>query len=118
MARSVAGIKAAGGATRTRSRDRRRSAGRRARSIAAKLKLRGEQQRDQAVPAVLGELADRRHVLEARVGHDRVEAAEAPERLRDGAPVRITEGVDGQKVTPAEAPAGTEQKRGRRRQQP
>jgi len=40
-------VKAAGGAPRTRSRDRRRSAGRRARSIAAKLKLRGEQQRDQ-----------------------------------------------------------------------
>jgi IS5 family transposase len=60
MARSVAGIKAAGGATRTRSRDRRRSAGRRARSIAAKLKLRGEEQRDQAQSAVrriTGELA-------------------------------------------------------------
>jgi IS5 family transposase len=60
MARSMAGIKAAGGATRTRSRDRRRSAGRRARSIAAKLKLRGEQQRDQAQAAVrriTGELA-------------------------------------------------------------
>ncbi len=60
MARSVARIKAAGGATRTRSRDRRRSAGRRARSIAAKLKLRGEQQRNQAQAAVrriTGELA-------------------------------------------------------------
>jgi transposase, IS5 family len=60
MARSVARIKAAGGATRTRSRDRRRSAGRRARSIAAKLKFRGEQQRDQAQAAVrriTGELA-------------------------------------------------------------
>jgi IS5 family transposase len=61
MARSVAGIKAAGGATRTRSQDRRRSAGRRARSIAAKLKLRGEQQRDHAQAAVrriTGELAE------------------------------------------------------------
>ncbi len=60
MARAVARIKAAGGATRTASRDRRRSAGRRARSIAAKLKLRGEQQRDQAQTAVrriTGELA-------------------------------------------------------------
>ncbi|CAN5693568.1 ISNCY family transposase [soil metagenome] len=60
MARSVARIKAAGGATRTASRDRRRSAGRRARSIAAKLKLRGEQQRDAAQAAVrriTGELA-------------------------------------------------------------
>src|SRR3954451_6118048 len=60
MARTVARIKAAGGGTRTRSRDRRRSAGRRARSIAAKLKLRGEQQRDHAQAAVrriTGELA-------------------------------------------------------------
>jgi IS5 family transposase len=60
MARAVARIKAGGGATRTRARDRRRSAGRRARSIAAKLRLRGEQQRDQAQTAVrriTGELA-------------------------------------------------------------
>jgi IS5 family transposase len=60
MARTVARIKAAGGARRTPSRDRRRSAGRRARSIAAKLKLRGEQQRDAAQAAVrriTGELA-------------------------------------------------------------
>jgi transposase, IS5 family len=60
MARSVAGIKAAGGATRTASPDRRRSGRRRARSIAAKLKLRGEQQRDQAqavVRRITGELA-------------------------------------------------------------
>ncbi len=60
MARTVARIKAAGGATGTRARDRRRSAGRRARSIASKLKLRGEQQRDQAQTAVrriTGELA-------------------------------------------------------------
>jgi IS5 family transposase len=60
IARTVVRIKAAGGATRTRARDRRRSAGRRARSIAAKLKLRGQQQRDQAQAAVrriTGELA-------------------------------------------------------------
>jgi IS5 family transposase len=60
MARTVERIKAAGGATRTRSRDRRRSAGRRDRSIAAKLRLRGEQHRDQAQAAVrriTGELA-------------------------------------------------------------
>lgn len=52
MARTVARIKDAGGATRTLARDRRRSAGRAARSIAAKLKLRGQQQRDQAQAAV------------------------------------------------------------------
>jgi transposase, IS5 family len=60
MARTVERIKAAGGATRTRSRDRRRSAGRRARAIASKLRLRGEQQREQAQAAVrriTGELA-------------------------------------------------------------
>ena len=68
MARTVVRIKAAGGATRTRSRDRRRSAGRRARSIAAKLKLRGEQQRDAAQAAVrriTGELAA---ITEAAMG--------------------------------------------------
>jgi IS5 family transposase len=68
MARSVARIKAAGGATRTASRDRRRSAGRRARSIAAKLKLRGELQRDRAQAAVrriTGELAG---IAEAAMG--------------------------------------------------
>jgi IS5 family transposase len=60
MACTVERIKAAGGAKRTRARDRRRSAGRRARSIAAKLRLRGQQQRDQAQAAVrriTGELA-------------------------------------------------------------
>jgi transposase, IS5 family len=68
MARTVTRIKAAGGATRTRSQDRRRSAGRRARSIAAKLKLRGEQQRDAAQAAVrriTGELAG---IAEAAMG--------------------------------------------------
>ena len=61
MARSVARIKTLGGATRTPVRDRRRSAGRRARSIASKLRLRGAQQRDEAQAAVrriTGELAD------------------------------------------------------------
>jgi IS5 family transposase len=61
MARSVARIKAAGGARRTHARDRRRSAGRRARSIASKLRLRNQQHRDEAQAAVrriTGELAD------------------------------------------------------------
>ena len=61
IARTVKRIKAAGGATRTRSRDRRRSAGRRARAIAGKLKLRGAQQKDEAqatVRRITGELAD------------------------------------------------------------
>jgi IS5 family transposase len=60
IARTVERIKADGGAVRTRSRDRRRAAGRRARSIAGKLKLRGAQQRDEAqatVARITGELA-------------------------------------------------------------
>ncbi len=61
IARTVERVKAAGGATRTRSRDRRRAAGRRARSIASKLRLRGAQQREEAqatVRRITGELAD------------------------------------------------------------
>ena len=68
MCRTMARIKAAGGATRTQARDRRRSAGRRARSIACKLRLRGAQQRDVAQAAVrriTGELAD---IAEAATG--------------------------------------------------
>jgi transposase, IS5 family len=60
MARTVARIKAAGAAPRTQARDRRRSVGRRARAIASKLRLRGQQQRDQAqafVRRITGELA-------------------------------------------------------------
>ena len=61
ICRTVARIKAAGGATRTRVRDRRRSAARRAHAIASKLRLRGAQQRDQvqaAVRRITGELAE------------------------------------------------------------
>jgi transposase, IS5 family len=61
IARTIERVKAAGGATRTRSRDRRRAAGRRARSISSKLKLRGAQQREEAqatVGRITGELAE------------------------------------------------------------
>ncbi|SNR83274.1 ISNCY family transposase [Blastococcus mobilis] len=54
-------IQAAGGATRTRLRDRSRAAGRRAHGIAAKLRLRGAQHRDEAqatVRRITGELAE------------------------------------------------------------
>ena len=60
MTRTIRRIQAAGGATRTRVRDRRRSAGQRARSIAAKLRLRGAAAREEGQTAVLritGELA-------------------------------------------------------------
>src|ERR1700720_521790 len=60
MARSVSRVHAAGGATRTRVRDRSRSAGQRARSIVSKLRLRGAVQREEAqavVARITGELA-------------------------------------------------------------
>jgi transposase, IS5 family len=60
IARTVARIKDAGGAARTPARDRRRSAGRRARAIASTLRLRSAQQRDQrqaAVHQITAELA-------------------------------------------------------------
>ena len=61
MCRSVARIKDVGAASRTKARDRRRSAGRRTRAIASKLRLRGQQQRDQAqavVQRITGDLVD------------------------------------------------------------
>ncbi len=61
IARTVARVKAAGAATRTVSRDRRRAASRRAREISSKLKLRSAQGKDEAQPAVrriTGELAE------------------------------------------------------------
>jgi IS5 family transposase len=60
MTRTIRRIQGAGGATRTRVRDRRRSAGQRARSIAANLRLRGAAARQEGQAAVLritGELA-------------------------------------------------------------
>jgi IS5 family transposase len=61
IAKTVTRIQAAGGATRTRVRNRSRSAGQRARSIAAKLRLRGAAAREEGQAAVLritGQLAD------------------------------------------------------------
>lgn len=57
IAKSVKRIKAAGGAGRTKTRDRRRSAGRRARSLAAQLRRRSGDAKD-AVARITGELAD------------------------------------------------------------
>jgi IS5 family transposase len=61
IAGTIRRIQAARGATRTRVRDRSRSAGQRARSIAAKLRLRGAAAREEGQAAVLritGQLAD------------------------------------------------------------
>lgn len=54
---TVKKVKAAGGATRTRTRDRSRSAGKRARSIAANLKRRTGEAKDE-VRRITGDLAD------------------------------------------------------------
>jgi transposase, IS5 family len=57
IARTVRRIQGAGGATRTRFRDRRRSAGRRVRAIASKLRLRGDESRA-ATRRLTGQLAE------------------------------------------------------------
>ncbi len=61
MARTVRRVQAAGGATRTRARDRRRAAARRVREIAGKLRTRaklGREESSRAIARVTGELAD------------------------------------------------------------
>jgi IS5 family transposase len=57
IAGTIERVQAAGGAVRTRVRDRRRAAGRRARAISSKLKLRGQEGKD-AVKRITGELAE------------------------------------------------------------
>jgi len=64
-------------------------------AVACEQERAREQQVDQPVPAVLRELADRRDVLEAGVGHDRVEAPEALDRGLDRAPVALAGGEVG-----------------------
>jgi IS5 family transposase len=88
MARTVAVIKAAGGASRTRARDRRRSAGRRARSIAAKLRLRGRQQRDQAQAAVRRITAELAGIAEHAIGEAAAVICNAKRALRTAAGAR------------------------------
>ena len=77
MARTVRRVQAAGGATRTRARDRRRAAARRVREIAGKLRTRarlGREETTRVIARVTGELAD---VAETA-------AAEAAAVLRNG----------------------------------
>ena len=77
MARTVRRVQAAGGATRTRARDRRRAAGRRVREIASKLRTRsklGREETNRAIRRVTGELADLAEIA----------AAEAAAVLRNG----------------------------------
>ena len=87
LARTVRRVKAAGGATRTGSRDRRRAAARRVREIAGRLRTRGKLAREEStavIRRVTGELAG----LAAKA------AADAAAVLRNGrrALRRITDG--------------------------
>ena len=89
-------IQAAGGATRTRVRDRSRAAGKRAHAIGAKLRMRSAAGRDEALAAVrrvTGELADlaetaakdaERLLVNAKRALRRARAKAAPKRARGG----------------------------------
>ena len=88
MARTIEHIQAAGGATRTRVRDRRRSAGQRARSIASKLRLRGAVAREEAQAAVVritGELAG---IAQAAMSDAEIVVRNARRALRTATGVR------------------------------
>jgi IS5 family transposase len=77
MARTARRVQAAGGATRTRARDRRRAAARRVREIASKLRTRaklGREETTRVIARVTGELADLAETA----------AAEAAAVLRNG----------------------------------
>jgi IS5 family transposase len=88
ICRSVSRIKTAGGAAHTRARDRRRSAGRRARAIASKLRLRGEQQRDQAKAAVQRITAELADIADAAIREAAVVLRNAKRGLRAATGVR------------------------------
>ena len=77
MARTMRRVQAAGGASRTRARDRRRAAARRVREITSKLRARGKLAREENTRAIIritGELADLAQTA----------AAEAAAVLRNG----------------------------------
>ena len=77
MARTMRRVQAAGGASRTRARDRRRAAARRVREITSKLRARGKLAREEntrAITRITGELADLAQTA----------AAEAAAVLRNG----------------------------------
>lgn len=77
MARTVRRVQAAGGATRTRTRDRRRAASRRVREIASKLHSRGALAREESTAAI-------RRATGQLVGLVETTAAEAETVLRNG----------------------------------
>src|SRR3954451_11654671 len=89
-------VQAAGGATRTKVRDRSRSAGARAREIGAKLRLRAAQGRDEAqatVRRVTGELAGLAEQAAADAEKLPVNAPPALHRARAAEPAAVPEKV-------------------------
>ena len=82
--------------------------GQRLPAVAGEQERAREQQREQRVPAVLVELGDRRDVLEAGVGDDRVEPAERGDRALDGGPVAGARGqVGGERLARARPGSGS-----------
>jgi hypothetical protein len=67
----------------------------------------GQQQPEQGVPAVLGELGDRGNVLEAGVGHHDVEAAEVLQRGVHRLAVAVAGDEVGANGTPGPSGAGS-----------
>jgi len=103
----VALIHTAGGATRTRVRDRRRAAGRRARSISAHLKLRNDEAKTRVL-TITGELADLAEataveagkvLVNARRGITRQGAAASGRLVAAVAELEIILGRTGQVIT-------------------
>jgi transposase, IS5 family len=88
----VALIHTAGGATRTTLRDRRRAAGRRARSISAHLKLRNEEAKTRVL-AITGELADLAEATAAEAGRVLVNARRGIARQGPAASGRLVAAV-------------------------
>jgi IS5 family transposase len=98
-------IRAAGGAVRTRPRDRSRAAGKRAHSIAAKLRSRSQLGRDQVKDRVLAMTAELADLAQATVGQARRLLSNARRALRR---------AQAKAAEPAEA-AGHDPAAGRRR---
>lgn len=88
----VAAIHGAGGAARTKVRDRRRAAGRRARSISAHLKLRNDEAKA-AVLTITGELADLADATIVEAARVLANARRAVARQGDGASGRLRSSV-------------------------
>jgi len=98
IARTVRWVQAAGGATRTRARDRRRAAARRVREIASKLRTRaklGREESSRVIARLTGELADLAETA----------AAEAAAVLRNGRRA-LPAALSGRMRGPAAAGAG------------